>query len=50
MVKSNTVIVKLERDVVNRLIKRKQVGDTYSTIIKKLLDNEDKLVKKSIEK
>jgi hypothetical protein len=50
MVKSNTVIVKLERDVVNRLIKRKQVGDTYSTIIKKLLDKEDKLVKKSIEK
>lgn len=50
MVKSNTVIVKLERDVVNRLIKRKQVGDTYSTIIKKLLDNEDKLAKKSIEK
>jgi hypothetical protein len=46
MVKSNNVIVKLERDIVNRLIKRKQVGDTYSTIIKKLLDNDDKLMMK----
>lgn len=46
MVKSNTVIVKLDRDVVNRLIVRKQVGDTYSTIIKKLLDNDDKSLKK----
>jgi len=46
MIKSNTVIVKLNRDVVNRLIRRKQVGDTYSTIIKKLLDNEDKLIMK----
>jgi len=46
MLNSSTVIVKLDRDVVNRLIKRKQVGDTYSTIIKKLLDNDDKLTMK----
>jgi hypothetical protein len=46
MVKNNTVIVKLNRDVVNRLIIRKQVGDTYSTIIKKLLDNDDKVIMK----
>ena len=46
MAKNNTVIVKLDRDVVNRLIRRKQVGDTYSTIIKQLLDNEDKSIMK----
>lgn len=36
------VKVELDRDVVNRLIRMKQVGDSYSTIIKRLLDDKDK--------
>ncbi len=31
--------IQLERDVVNRLIKMKEVGDTYSDVIKKLIKN-----------
>lgn len=37
MDKTDKVKVELERELVNELIKLKQVGDTYSDVIKKLL-------------
>ena len=35
--KMNKVKVELDEDIVNQLIKRKKVGDTYSDIIRELL-------------
>lgn len=32
------VKVELEEDVVNRLIQRKKVGDTYTDVVRNLLD------------
>ena len=37
MDKKDKVKVELDKDIVNKLIKLKQVGDTYSDVIKKLL-------------
>lgn len=39
MNKSKKVKVELDREVVNRLIKLKEVGDTYSDVIVRLLEN-----------
>ena len=39
MDKKDKVKVELEKEIVNRLIKLKQVGDTYSDVIRKLLKN-----------
>ena len=36
--KDNKIKVQLERDVVNRLIKLKDFGDTYSEVIRRLLN------------
>lgn len=33
------VKVQLDRDIVNKLIKLKQVGDTYSDVVRRLLGN-----------
>ena len=33
----NKVKVELDKDIVNQLIKRKKVGDSYSDIIRELL-------------
>lgn len=38
MDKKARVKVELDKDIVNELIKMKKVGDTYSDIIKKLLE------------
>jgi len=35
--------VQIDRDVANELIKRKQVGDTYSDVIRRLLENAENL-------
>ena len=40
MTKKDKVKVELNTDIVNELIKRKKVGDTYSDIIRELLRNE----------
>lgn len=37
MAKKDKVKVELDTDIVNELIKRKKVGDTYSDIIRELL-------------
>lgn len=39
MTKTDKIKVELDRDIANRLLKRKEVGDTYSDVIKRLLDN-----------
>lgn len=31
--------IQIDKDVANELIKRKQVGDTYSDVIRRLLKN-----------
>jgi len=43
MDKRDKIKVELDRDIVNELIKLKQVGDTYSDVIKKLLKNAKRL-------
>jgi len=35
--------VQIDKDVANELIKRKQVGDTYSDVIRRLLKNAESL-------
>ena len=37
MDKQDKVKVEIEREILNQLIKLKEVGDTYSDVIKKLL-------------
>ncbi len=37
MYKRNKTKVELDVDVVNKLIKMKEMGDTYSSVIRKLL-------------
>jgi len=39
MDKKDKVKVSLDRDVVNKLIQMKKVGDTYTDIIKRLIKN-----------
>ncbi|MCX6775282.1 MAG: hypothetical protein NT130_00305 [Candidatus Micrarchaeota archaeon] len=41
MDKKDKVKVELDRDIVNELIKKKNVGDTYSDVIRKILKNEN---------
>ncbi len=43
MDKRDKIKVELDRGIVNELIKLKQVGDTYSDVIKKLLKNAKRL-------
>ncbi len=43
MDKRDKVKVELDRDIVNELIKLKQVGNTYSDVIKKLIKNAKRL-------
>ncbi len=38
MDKKDKIKVEIDRDVANRLLKQKEVGDTYSDVIKRLLD------------
>ncbi len=38
MYKGNKTKVELDVDVVNKLIKMKEMGDTYSSVIRKLLE------------
>ncbi len=38
MYKRNKTKVELDVDVVNKLIKLKEMGDTYSSVIRKLLE------------
>ncbi len=38
MTNKDKVKVQLDRDVLNQLIKLKEVGDTYSTVIRRLLE------------
>ena len=40
MDKKDRVKVELEKEVVNKLIKLKEVGDTYSSVIRRLMDKE----------
>ena len=40
MDKKDRVKVELEKEIVNKLIKLKEVGDTYSTVIRRLMDKE----------
>lgn len=35
--KMDKVKVQLEKDIVNELIKKKQVGDTYSDVLRRIL-------------
>ena len=42
MDKKDKVKVQLDKDVVNELIKRKEVGNTYSDVIRRLLKNANK--------
>jgi len=38
MGKKDKVKIQLDRDVVNELIKMKEVGDTYSDVIRRLIE------------
>jgi len=42
MDKKDKVKVQLDRDVVNELIKMKQVGNTYSDVVRRLLKHAEK--------
>ena len=37
MNKKNKVKIELDRDIMNKLIKMKEVGDTYSDVVRELL-------------
>ena len=39
MDKMDKIKVQLDKDIVNKLIKLKEVGDTYSDVIRRLLKN-----------
>jgi len=40
MDKKDKIEVEVDREVLNQLIKMKEVGDSYSTVIKRLIENE----------
>jgi len=42
MTQPTKIKIQLDREVANRLLKKKQVGDTYNDIIKRELDHGEK--------